>query len=339
MRSAFKICALALTCASATDPRASFNPQDQVGPNPPLPEPQQFLFPPMRLSKIVGWKEGEKPTVAQGLKIEALATDLQHPRSLYVLPNGDVLVVESKSPGVQPIARPKDLIMGWIESMVTSGGDTGPSNRITLLRYGDDGKPQTRTVFLDHLNSPFGVALVGQDLYVANTDAIVRYPYKEGQTTIADEGTKVTDLPGGPIYLIAILKGACFFLADLARAMKTPARIEFIGISSYGKGKSSSGEVKLTKDLDVSIEGYDVIVVEDIVDSGITLSYLMQLLQQRKPKSLRVASLLDKPEHRQRPVEVAYRGFEIPDEFVVGYGLDYAEDYRNLPDICVLSDI
>jgi hypoxanthine phosphoribosyltransferase len=160
------------------------------------------------------------------------------------------------------------------------------------------------------------------------------------QARINELGAEIDrDLPGGPIYLIAILKGACFFLADLARSMKTPARIEFIGISSYGKGKSSSGEVKLTKDLDVSIEGYDVIVVEDIVDSGITLTYLMQLLAQRKPKSLRIASLLDKPEHRQRPVEVTYRGFEIPDEFVVGYGLDYAEDFRNLPDICVLSEI
>jgi hypoxanthine phosphoribosyltransferase len=160
------------------------------------------------------------------------------------------------------------------------------------------------------------------------------------QRRIHELGAQIDkDLPQGPVYLIAILKGACFFLADLARAMKTPARIEFIGISSYGKGKTSSGEVKLTKDLDVTIEGYDVIVVEDIVDSGITLSYLMQLLAQRKPKSLRVASLLDKPTHRQRPVEVHYRGFEIPDEFVVGYGLDYAEDYRNLPDICVLSDI
>jgi hypoxanthine phosphoribosyltransferase len=160
------------------------------------------------------------------------------------------------------------------------------------------------------------------------------------QARINELGAEIDrDLPGGPIYLIAILKGACFFLADLARSMKTPARIEFIGISSYGKGKSSSGEVKLTKDLDVSIEGYDVIVVEDIVDSGITLTYLMQLLAQRKPKSLRIASLLDKPKHRQRPVEVTYRGFEIPDEFVVGYGLDYAEDFRNLPDICVLSEI
>jgi hypoxanthine phosphoribosyltransferase len=146
------------------------------------------------------------------------------------------------------------------------------------------------------------------------------------------------DHPQGPVYLIAILKGACFFLADLARAMKTPARIEFVGISSYGRGKTSSGEVKLTKDLDVSVEGYDVVVVEDIVDSGVTLSYLMKIFAQRKPRSLRIATLLDKPERRQRPVEVQYVGFTIPDEFVVGYGLDYAEDYRNLKDVCVLSE-
>jgi hypoxanthine phosphoribosyltransferase len=146
------------------------------------------------------------------------------------------------------------------------------------------------------------------------------------------------DYPTGPVYLIAILKGACFFLADLARAMKTPARIEFVGISSYGKGKTSSGEVRLTKDLDVSIEGHDVVVVEDIVDSGITLSYLIKVFAQRRPKSLRIATLLDKPEHRQRPVAVNYIGFRIPDEFVVGYGLDYAEDYRNLKDVCILSE-
>jgi hypoxanthine phosphoribosyltransferase len=141
----------------------------------------------------------------------------------------------------------------------------------------------------------------------------------------------------GPVYLIAILKGACIFLSDLARAMKTPARLEFMGISSYGKGKTSSGQVKVTKDLDVSIEGFDVIIVEDIVDSGVTLSYLMQLLEQRKPKTLRIATLLDKPERRMRAVEVTYCGFKIPDEFVVGYGLDYAEDYRNLGDVCILG--
>jgi hypoxanthine phosphoribosyltransferase len=146
------------------------------------------------------------------------------------------------------------------------------------------------------------------------------------------------DYPEGPVYLVGILKGACFFLSDLARAMKTPARLEFVGISSYGRGKSSSGEVKLTKDLDVSVEGHDVIVVEDIVDSGITLSYLVQVFRQRRPRSLRIATLLDKPDRRQRPVNVDYVGFQIPDEFVVGYGLDYAEDYRNLPDVCVLSE-
>jgi glucose/arabinose dehydrogenase len=131
------------------------------------------------------------------LQIRALATDLQHPRSVYALPNGDVLVVEANGPKA-PVYRPKDLVMGWVQSFAGSKAKGG--NRITLLRGGDDDrKPTVRTVFLDHLNSPFGVALVGQDLYVANTDAIVRYPYKEGQTTIADEGTKVTDLPGGPI--------------------------------------------------------------------------------------------------------------------------------------------
>ena len=102
----------------------------------------------------------------------------------------------------------------------------------------------------------------------------------------------------GPVYMVGILKGACIFLADLARAMKTPARIEFMGISSYGKGKTSSGQVKVTKDLDVSVEGYDVIIVEDIVDSGVTLSYLLTLFEQRKPKSIRIATLLDKPERR-----------------------------------------
>jgi hypoxanthine phosphoribosyltransferase len=147
------------------------------------------------------------------------------------------------------------------------------------------------------------------------------------------------DYPAGePVYLIAVLKGAFIFLADLARVMKTPARIEFMGISSYGKSKTTSGEVKLTKDLDVSVEGHHVIIVEDIVDSGITLSYLVKLLAQRKPKSLRIATLLDKPERRQSLVHVDYVGFKIPDKFVVGYGLDYDEDYRNLRDVCVLGE-
>jgi hypoxanthine phosphoribosyltransferase len=144
--------------------------------------------------------------------------------------------------------------------------------------------------------------------------------------------------PGEPVYLIGVLKGACIFLADLARAMQTPARLEFIGISSYGKGKTSSGQVRLTKDLDVPIEGHHVILVEDILDTGITLSYLAKLMAQRKPKTLRIATLLDKPERRLSQVKVDYVGFHIPDEFVIGYGLDYAEDYRNLKDVCVMSE-
>src|ERR1700676_4333338 len=145
------------------------------------------------------------------------------------------------------------------------------------------------------------------------------------------------DYPHGNLHMICILKGACFFLTDLARAMKRDVFVDFMGISTYGKGKTSSGEVKVTKDLDISLEGANVLIVEDIIDSGVTLSYLMKVLQQRKPKSVRVVALLDKPERRLRPVEGSYTGFEIPDEFVVGYGLDYDEKYRNLDDICVMD--
>ena len=160
------------------------------------------------------------------------------------------------------------------------------------------------------------------------------------QKRIAEMGAEIDrDYPGGePVYLIAVLKGAFIFMADLSRAMKTPARIEFIGISSYGKGKTTSGQVQLTKDLDAPIEGHHVIIVEDILDTGITLNYLTTLMAQRKPKSLRIATLLDKPERRRTPVKVDYVGFRIPDEFVIGYGLDYAEDYRNLKDVCVLGE-
>jgi glucose/arabinose dehydrogenase len=204
MRSAIRLlsaascAALAMTLAANAE--QPFDIHTQIGPNPVLPGIQQYLFPPMHLSSVVGWKSGEKPTVAPGLKIEALADGLQHPRSLYTLPNGDVLVVESKAPPPQPITRPKDIVMRFIEGWVTSGGDPGPSNRITLLRYDPaGGKPPTRSVFLDHLHSPFGVVLVGNDLYVANTDAIVRYPYHDGDLTISAPGVTLTELPGGPI--------------------------------------------------------------------------------------------------------------------------------------------
>ena len=145
------------------------------------------------------------------------------------------------------------------------------------------------------------------------------------------------DYPDGRLHLICILKGATIFMSDLARAITRDVSVDFMGISTYGKGKTSSGEVKVTEDLDTSLEGADVLVVEDIVDSGVTLNYLLHVLQQRKPRSIRIAALLDKPERRLRPVSVSYVGFQIPDEFVVGYGLDYDEKYRNLDDVCVLE--
>jgi hypoxanthine phosphoribosyltransferase len=161
----------------------------------------------------------------------------------------------------------------------------------------------------------------------------------EIQKRITQLGQKICkDYPTGTLHMIGILKGAVFFMTDLARALDREVHMDFMGISTYGKGKTSSGEVKVTKDLDISLEGADVLIVEDIVDSGVTLNYLMHVLDQRKPRSIRIAALLDKPERRLRPVHVSYVGFEIPDEFVVGYGLDYGEKYRNLKDICVLED-
>ena len=164
-------------------------------------------------------------------------------------------------------------------------------------------------------------------------------PAETVQARIRELGAEISAdySDGAPLYLIGILKGAVIFLSDLSRAITRSVRIEFMGISSYGKGKTSSGEVKVTKDLDTTIEGAHVLIVEDIVDSGVTLTYLTQLLRQRRPKSVNIATLLDKPEHRLRPVEVKYVGFQIPDEFVVGYGLDFAEEYRNLPDVCILE--
>ena len=192
------LCGSLLCLAGCSD--GSGDPNAQIGPNPVLPNLQQYLLPPMHIAKVLGWKKGETPSVAQGLKVEPLATGLQHPRSLYTLPNGDVLVVESKAPKSATIKRPKEMVMGYIEAWATSGGDTGPSNRITLLRdTNGDGVPDSQSVFLEHLNSPFGVALVGNDLYVANTDAIVKYPYKAGDTKITAPGETLTKLPGGPI--------------------------------------------------------------------------------------------------------------------------------------------
>jgi hypoxanthine phosphoribosyltransferase len=145
------------------------------------------------------------------------------------------------------------------------------------------------------------------------------------------------DFPGEQLHLVGVLKGAAFFLADLARYIPGDVSFDFIAVSSYGKDTRSSGQVRLTRDLDSSIEGRTVIVVEDILDTGTTLSYLLRIFQQRKPKHLRVAVLLDKPERRVAAVRADYVGFTIPNEFVVGFGLDYAERYRNMPAVGVLS--
>lgn len=144
------------------------------------------------------------------------------------------------------------------------------------------------------------------------------------------------DFKGQRIHLVGVLKGACIFLSDLVREIDLETSIDFIAVASYGRGKESTGQVRLLKDLDSSIAGLNVILVEDILDTGLTLSYLLRILRQRKPRTLRVAALLDKPAQRRKDVKADYVGFTIPNEFVVGYGLDYAERHRNLKDVCIL---
>ena len=145
------------------------------------------------------------------------------------------------------------------------------------------------------------------------------------------------DFPDG-VHLICVLKGAFIFLSDLARALEGSATLDFMAVSSYGTTTKSSGQVQLLKDLDVGLEGRDVVIVEDIVDTGLTLTYLQDILRARAPRSLRTACLLSKPSRRKVDVKVDYIGFTIEDRFVVGYGLDYAEKYRNLPYIAVIAD-
>ncbi len=142
---------------------------------------------------------------------------------------------------------------------------------------------------------------------------------------------------GRELHLISILKGGVFFTCELAKRITVPVYVDFMSVSSYGSGKQTSGAVKIIKDLDESIDGMDVMVVEDIIDSGTTLSYLMDLLKHRRPASLALCTLLDKPERRLHEVKVDYTGFKVPDKFIVGYGLDYAQRYRNLPYIGVID--
>lgn len=164
---------------------------------------------------------------------------------------------------------------------------------------------------------------------------------------VRELGQQITkDFAGQSVVLVGVLKGAAIFLSDLARNVDLDATFDFIGVSSYGNrpspsqeltsGWDSTGEVKLTKDVDQTMKDKNIILVEDILDTGLTMSYLKKLLMARQPRSLKVAALLDKPSRRKLPLEGDYIGFKIPDEFVVGYGLDYAEKYRNLADICVV---
>ena len=157
---------------------------------------------------------------------------------------------------------------------------------------------------------------------------------------IMELGAKISeDYAGKSVHLICILKGSVFFTCELAKRITVPVSMDFMSVSSYGNNTSSSGIVKIAKDLDEPLEGKDVLIVEDIIDSGRTLYYLMQLLEKRKPASMKICTLLDKPERRERDVKVEYTGFNIPDKFVVGYGLDYAQKYRNLPYIGVVEGV
>lgn len=160
----------------------------------------------------------------------------------------------------------------------------------------------------------------------------------EVDVRIKEMGEQISrDYAGKQIHMICVLKGGSFFMCELAKRITVPVSLDFMSVSSYGSDTKSSGVVKIVKDLDESIQGKDVLVVEDIIDSGRTLSYLMEMLRDRQPASLRLCTLLDKPDRRVVDVDVNYTGFQIPDEFVVGYGLDYNQRYRNLPYIGVIS--
>jgi hypoxanthine phosphoribosyltransferase len=158
------------------------------------------------------------------------------------------------------------------------------------------------------------------------------------QHRIAELGEEISnDYTGRDLLLVGVLKGAVFFMADLMRNLSIPCEIDFMAISSYGEGTDSSGVVRILKDLDINIEGRDVLVVEDIIDSGLTLSYLIRNLEAREPATLEICALMTKPERREIEVPVRYVGFEIPNRFVIGYGLDFGERYRNLPYVGVLD--
>jgi hypoxanthine phosphoribosyltransferase len=169
-------------------------------------------------------------------------------------------------------------------------------------------------------------------------DLEVLYSRQQIAERVVEMGAQIThDLNGEKLVMVGVLKGAATFLADLSRSIQADATFDFVSISSYGKGTRTSGAVKLIKDLDQPIEGKNVLIVEDILDTGLTLTYLRKLFLHQRPKTLRIATLLDKPSRRIEKIEADYVGFSIPNLFVIGYGMDYAERYRNLPDICIMT--
>lgn len=165
----------------------------------------------------------------------------------------------------------------------------------------------------------------------------ILYSRQQIAERVAEMGAQITrDLNGEKLVMVGVLKGAAFFLVDLSRSIDADATFDFVAVSSYGAGQRSSGAVKVIKDLDHPIEGKNVLIVEDILDTGLTLAYLRKLFVQQHPKSLRIATLLDKPSRRIEKIDADYVGFSIPNLFVIGYGMDYNERYRNLPDICIM---
>lgn len=184
--------------------------------------------------------------------------------------------------------------------------------------------------------------LQGKNLAHARTmkNDILRVLISEEEISnkVKELGRQITeDYQEKNLLMVSVLKGSVVFMADLMRAVTVPCKIDFMSVSSYGTAAKTSGVVKIVKDLDINLEGFDLLIVEDILDSGMTLSYIKNMLLERNPSSIRICTLLDKPERRQSDIVADYKGFEVPDEFVVGYGLDYSEQYRNLPYIGVLK--
>ncbi len=193
-----------------------------------------------------------------------------------------------------------------------------PADRFWCLRKNDKG-----VVRLMGMNEDVGEILI---------------PAEQIAQIVERMGKQISkDYQGKDLIMISVLKGSLIFMADLMRAIDVPCSIDFLSVTSYGAGTSTTGEVRILKDLDISLEGKDVLVVEDILDSGMTLSFLLKSLQARHPKSIKLCTLLDKPERRRVDIKADYVGVQVPDKFIVGYGLDYAEKYRNLPYIAVLK--